>query len=301
MAFGGGALLFASLVDLFGNALQEIEHHGTTHIYVMSATAIFGCALFEALNSVLRKQGGLYEWISSLQKAPRIDHATIESEDEGGSFQEGLLDGSDGEICALPIQCPKRAKSESMDAYAVRLEDTQRSMTADSQEAMTDEAQIESSFQAAKSIWLGILIDGFPESIVIGSLVVSEKGIQISFVVGVFLANLPEAMSAAVAMQKGGMSHCLIYAMWSSIMLITGLGALFAAAIFPEDMSNDWRLSLAAIEGLAGGAMLTVIAETMLPEAFHESGNYAGVACLLGFLTTFVVAAQDHDVTHGTP
>jgi zinc transporter ZupT len=53
------------------------------------------------------------------------------------------------------------------------------------------------------------------------------------------------------------------------------------------------RLSLAGIEGLAGGAMLTVIAETMLPEAYHEGGHYAGVSCLLGFLVTLLVASGD--------
>ena len=109
-----------------------------------------------------------------------------------------------------------------------------------------------------------------------------------------FLANLPEAMSAAVAMRSGGMSQCRIYAMWTSITVITGLGALCAASIFPEgQLSQDWFLALAGIEGLAGGAMLTVIAETMLPEAFHEGGHYAGVSCLAGFVAMLVVAAVD--------
>ena len=40
---------------------------------------------------------------------------------------------------------------------------------------------------------------------------------------------------------------------------------------------------------MAGGAMLTVISETMLPEAFEEGGHYAGFSCLCGFLTTCLV------------
>ena len=38
------------------------------------------------------------------------------------------------------------------------------------------------------------------------------------------------------------------------------------------------------IEGLAGGAMLTMVASTMLPEAAHEGGpTVTGFATLLGF------------------
>ena len=70
------------------------------------------------------------------------------------------------------------------------------------------------SASAALAIWLGILIDRFPESIVIGSLCVSPEGIQLSFIVGVFLANMPEAISSAVAMRNAGMSVMKIFVMW---------------------------------------------------------------------------------------
>ena len=75
----------------------------------------------------------------------------------------------------------------------------------------------------------------------------------------------------------------------TSITVITGLGATLAAAVVPTHLNEDWRYGLAAIEGVAGGAMLTVISETMLPEAFEEGGHYAGFSCLCGFLTTCLV------------
>jgi zinc transporter ZupT len=146
------------------------------------------------------------------------------------------------------------------------------------------------SSEAAMAIWLGILIDGFPESIVIGSLCVQPGGIKLSFIAGVFLANMPEAISSAVSMRQAGMTIRRIMIMWTSVVVITGAGATLAAAVVPEHLNDDWKYGLAGIEGLAGGAMLTVIAETMLPEAFEEGGHYAGFSCLCGFLTTCLVS-----------
>jgi len=143
---------------------------------------------------------------------------------------------------------------------------------------------------AAMAIWLGILIDGVPESIVIGKLAVQPGGVSISFIVGVFMANMPEAISSAVSMHHSGMSIRKVMLMWTSITVITGLGAATAAAVVPSNMSEDWHLGMSAIEGLAGGAMLTVIAETMLPEAFEQGGHYAGFSCLCGFLVTLFTA-----------
>ena len=51
----------------------------------------------------------------------------------------------------------------------------------------------------AFSIWLGILIDGVPESMLIGFMQ-SEGELSVAFIVAVFLANFPEAMSASAIM-----------------------------------------------------------------------------------------------------
>ncbi|MBN1613481.1 MAG: cyclic nucleotide-binding domain-containing protein [Deltaproteobacteria bacterium] len=147
---------------------------------------------------------------------------------------------------------------------------------------------------AALAIWLGIALDGIPESLVIGMLVVAAAAagtkMSIAFIAGVFLANLPEAMSSAVTMQRQGSRFGKIFWMWMSLCFMTGIGAFLGAVIFPDDPHGGLRYIISGIEGLAAGAMLTMIAETMLPEAFEQGGGaITGLSTLAGFLAAVSV------------
>lgn len=157
-----------------------------------------------------------------------------------------------------------------------------------------EEAGHGSSKHAAIMIWLGILIDGVPEALVIGMMVTSSGGqvkAVLPFVIGVFLSNLPESMSSSGTMKQHGMKTKTILAMWWTITLTTAIGAGLGAAIFPTNASEDPQLVtlIVAVEGLAAGAMLTMIAQTMMPEAFEQGGDVVGLSCLLGFLTALSV------------
>jgi CRP-like cAMP-binding protein len=147
---------------------------------------------------------------------------------------------------------------------------------------------------AALSIWLGIALDSIPESLVIGMLVVAaaaeQKMMSLAFIAGVFLANLPEAMSSAVTMRKNMERVSKIFWMWMSLCILTGIGAFCGALIFPPHPEGWLLYFVFCIEGIAAGAMLTMIAETMLPEAFEQGGGtIVGLSTLTGFLTAFAV------------
>jgi CRP-like cAMP-binding protein len=147
---------------------------------------------------------------------------------------------------------------------------------------------------AALSIWLGIALDAIPESLVIGMLVVAaaaeQKMMSLAFIAGVFLANLPEAMSSAVTMRKNMEKVNKIFWMWMSLCIMTGIGAFCGALIFPPHPEGWLRYFIFCIEGIAAGAMLTMIAETMLPEAFEQGGGtIVGLSTLTGFLAAFAV------------
>lgn len=146
----------------------------------------------------------------------------------------------------------------------------------------------------ALAIWLGIALDGIPESLIIGMLVViaaaSGTAMSLAFIAGVFLANLPEAMSSAVTMKRQGSSFGKVFWMWMSLCVMTGIGALIGALIFPANPEGILRYFIAGTEGLAAGAMLTMIAETMLPEAFEQGGGtIVGLSTLIGFLAALGV------------
>jgi len=133
---------------------------------------------------------------------------------------------------------------------------------------------------AALAIWLGILLDGIPESLVLGTIH-AQSSISLSLIAGLFISNYPESLSSSIGMRHQGLSFGRILFMWSSLVLITGLGAASGALFFGNVSPSNFSL----IEGIAAGAMLTMIAQTMLPEAYFKGGNIVGMATLLGFLT----------------
>jgi zinc transporter ZupT len=137
---------------------------------------------------------------------------------------------------------------------------------------------------ASMAIWLGMMLDGIPESLVIGSSLLVHSTISTSLIAGLFLSNLPEALSSSVGMRKQKMSKMRIFAMWTSIMVMAGICA-FMGNIFFDNVSP---VTFAIVDGMAAGAMLTMIAETMLPEAFHIGGSVTGLSALGGFLVTLL-------------
>jgi len=144
------------------------------------------------------------------------------------------------------------------------------------------------------SIWLGMLIDGVPESLVIGFSSSSPKSISIAFIAGVFLANLPEAMCSSIAMHLHGLSKLKILGLWSTIVIITGLGAGIGASFSALQEYPNFDIFVGAIQGLAAGAMLVVIAQTMFPEAFHlGGGDITGISAVLGFVSALLVRIAD--------
>ena len=129
------------------------------------------------------------------------------------------------------------------------------------------------------AIWLGILLDGIPESLVIGASIINNP-VSLSLIAGLFLSNYPEALSSSIGMRRQNYAFSKIFWMWSSLMIFTGIGAFFGNALFLEAPAHVFALT----EGVAAGAMLTMIAETMLPEAYHKGGSITGLATLFGFL-----------------
>jgi zinc transporter ZupT len=103
----------------------------------------------------------------------------------------------------------------------------------------------------------------------------------------VLIANYPEALSSSVGMRKQGFSVGKILGMWFSITVITGLLAALGSVVFAEAPDN----LISLLESMAAGAMLTVIAETMLPEAYIKGGSIVGISTLLGFLAIVIIGS----------
>lgn len=142
---------------------------------------------------------------------------------------------------------------------------------------------------APMSIWLGLLMDAIPEALTIGAQL-SHHPISSSLIAGLFIANYPEALSSSKGMREQGFSVRRILIMWTLIMLTTGILAAAGSVLFAD--SSDAVISL--LEATAAGAILTVIAETMLPEAYAKGGSVVGISTLLGFLVIIVIKSFEY-------
>jgi hypothetical protein len=134
---------------------------------------------------------------------------------------------------------------------------------------------------AAMAIWLGLLLDGIPESLVIGA---GMTGFEASpaLIAGLFMANLPESLSSSTMMKQSGTSTARILWMWTSLVLAVGIGALFGNLI----STSLPPVAHSLFEGLAAGSMLAMTAQTMLPEAYERNIRMVGLFTVLGFIMT---------------
>ncbi|MCC6371954.1 MAG: hypothetical protein IT236_13200 [Bacteroidia bacterium] len=258
-AFGGGALLAALSVELIAPTVEEIvgqaasptgmgHDHGTA-LQTMGAL-IVGCLgggfLFYTLDELINSKGGFLRKVGTTINF--LKHKSGNTTITSKEVEKGHKEG------------------------------------------------VEEHGGAPMAIWLGLLIDGIPESFVIGAGFLSLLSIKLgagiepgfsevlpyTLIAGLFLSNFPEALSASLGMKKSGLSTGKIMLLWMSLVLIIAIGALvgyYIGSSIPHELEIG-------IEGLAAGAMLTMIAQTMIPEAVHLGGTkIVGLATLVGYLS----------------
>ena len=138
----------------------------------------------------------------------------------------------------------------------------------------------------AKGLVLGALLDGIPESAAIGITLVGGKPVGIAVVAAVFLSNVPEAMSAATGLRKAGHSRRWILLLWTAVALMAGVVAAAAYALLGGSSPGV----LAVIQAFAAGAILTMLADTMMPEAFENGGRLVGLVTTAGFALAFLLS-----------
>src|SRR5512132_137118 len=138
---------------------------------------------------------------------------------------------------------------------------------------------------SGSAIAIGALLDGIPESIVIGVSLIWGGVVSWVTVVAIFLSNLPEGLSSSAGMKKAGRSATYIFSVWTSIALISGGAALVGYTLFSRFSAEV----IAATTAVAAGAILAMLSDTMIPEAFEEAHQFAGLVTVLGFLAAFIL------------
>ncbi len=139
------------------------------------------------------------------------------------------------------------------------------------------------------SIVLGSVLDGIPESMVIGLTIFEGGAVGAAYLTAVFISNLPESISSTSGLVTSGWQKSRVLWMWIAIAVISGLASLAGYGLF-QNSSPD---TVAFVLAFAGGAILTMLAETMMPEAFEHGGKLVGIATTLGFAVAFTIHTLD--------
>lgn len=137
---------------------------------------------------------------------------------------------------------------------------------------------------------LGIVLDGIPESIVIGLGILEQGTVSLAMLVAVFLSNLPEAIAGSVGMKAGGTSRGKILFLWCLIALVCAVAAAMGYSLF-AGVHTNW---IAFVQAFAGGAILMMLANSMMPEAYEHGGDLAGLCTVLGFCSSVAVILLEH-------
>ena len=264
-AFGAGALLAALSVELIAPTVMTIvgqipdpsgSPHDHSHNVFTMISLLIGCVLggllFYGGDELINSKGGYKRKVSTL-----IGHLRLSKHNNAAT---GDLEGSDV------------------------------------MQNHEDDHKKEEHSGGPMAIWLGLMIDGIPESFVIGAgflgLLTAKLAmgadpafsqlLPYTLIAGLFLSNFPEALSSSVGMKKQGLSSGKILLLWSSMVFIIAAGSVVGYFLGTE-IPHEY---LIGIEGVAAGAMLTMIAQTMIPEAVHIGGSkVVGLSTLIGFLS----------------
>lgn len=133
---------------------------------------------------------------------------------------------------------------------------------------------------------IGALLDGIPESIVIGVTMISGGAVSWVAVAAIFLSNVPEGLSSSAGMRRAGRSAAYVFGLWSAIVAVSALSALIGYTVF----SRLGPEVIAATTAVAAGAILAMLADTMMPEAYESAHEFAGLITVGGFLAAFILS-----------
>ena len=135
------------------------------------------------------------------------------------------------------------------------------------------------SMGAGSGLALGAFLDGIPEQLVLGIGIASGEGVSVSLLVAIFVSNLPEAIGSADEMSEAGRSRREVLWLWAGVALCCTLASVVGWAA--ADVAGG-RMR-AAIDGFAAGALLVMLVDSMIPDAFRRARQVAGLVTVLGF------------------
>jgi ZIP family zinc transporter len=135
------------------------------------------------------------------------------------------------------------------------------------------------SGEGGTGLALGAFLDGIPEQLVLGINLAAGQGVGVALLVAIFVSNLPESMGSAEQMLRSGTSRAGVLRLWLAVAAICAAATVLGYAL-ANGASGGFK---AAIDGFAGGALLVMLIDSMIPDARKDAGPAAGLVTVLGF------------------
>jgi zinc transporter, ZIP family len=136
------------------------------------------------------------------------------------------------------------------------------------------------------ALFLGALLDGIPESFILGLGLALGGEISLAFLAAVLLSNIPEGLAGTADMRASGVTERRITLMWATLTVVCGIASM-AGYLVADEGSHTGEIASA----FAGGAVLTMLADSMVPESYERAGRTAGLLTVLGFLVAGVLSS----------
>jgi uncharacterized membrane protein len=344
MAFGAGALLFAVTVELYGHALHEVDKNrmSVLEMFTIIFGALCGAAFYLTTNQWLKdtfpESDETPETARSVEHAQSSPNAGEDSEKapllkatlklakkerEELSKERHEREEMAPMMTALKMEAEdssRDGKAKAKSAWAKLRGEKRQAIRLLSKDAWSFKRPREQAIKAlhdkesvdkqglvvALGIFLGLLVDGLPEGILMGFLS-AEGHLTPVLLFSLFVANLPEAFASGSLMVQAGLSTGQIMGLWTGLMLLVGglcgLSCYLLLFFFPTygahaaghgggDLPMSVLIGISLVEGITGGAMIACISSVMLPEAFANCDknrpflHQTGFLCTAGFLVS---------------
>ncbi|CAE8582252.1 unnamed protein product [Polarella glacialis] len=319
MAFGAGALVYAVATQMYGMAVFALLDKSPMkpdpqpcleacqdlfdNIVVECIAGLVGAGIFLGLGKLLARLSRPPE-VSSVG-GPTTERASLASNGRPSLASLGRFSLPRPSLGTLP--CVEDCPIAALRSFRVSRPTTGRPsafqggvlpLSREELERLNlnTAAESDTGSSVAMAMWLGMLLDGIPESLMMGFMT-NKEDITMSFVIAIFVANFPEAFSGASLLRKQGMPPWKILMLWSAIFLLTGVLAMLGSLMLPvssdKEVTQIENYSDSICEGIAGGMMLAMLATAMLPEAFRGAGEAAGIYFVLGFVLSLAITCVE--------
>jgi ZIP family zinc transporter len=139
---------------------------------------------------------------------------------------------------------------------------------------------------SAIAIVFGSILDGIPESFVLGLTVLLGE-VSVALFAGIVLSNFPEGISSSSGLRAAGWKVGRVLWMWTAVVVVSALSSAAGYALLDPHSGDAGAMA----QAFAAGALLAMLADTLLPEAYEVEGVFTGPLVVAGFAVSIALSA----------